>query len=209
MSNHVTTWLTAYYDDALSKRRRQQVEAHLAQCSQCRAELESLGALSALLQLSPAPQPVIPPEQFVAQVALRLPRQPQPAFRQRVWRLGWVTLPLLLLAAWIFAQTTFIIFGAIQYGLQLGLGGDKLAGLPPLSGPSGWQIGLSAPAGLSPDGLLTTVLQVLQQGGPIGWETVLSYGLFLVIGLLYWSWLAGWWVYHQHQQRQQALEPIV
>jgi hypothetical protein len=42
MSNHVTEWLNAYLDDELKNGRLHQVEKHLAECTECQAELESL-----------------------------------------------------------------------------------------------------------------------------------------------------------------------
>ena len=56
MNEHVTPWLGAYHDGELRGRRLQQVETHLAHCAACRAELEELRALSALLQESPVPE---------------------------------------------------------------------------------------------------------------------------------------------------------
>ena len=52
MSNHVTEWLNAYLDGELHGSRLQHVEAHLAECDACQAELESLERLSSLLQKS-------------------------------------------------------------------------------------------------------------------------------------------------------------
>ena len=46
---HINHLLDEYYDGELSPARRRQVEAHLAQCPDCRAELEQMRQLSALL----------------------------------------------------------------------------------------------------------------------------------------------------------------
>lgn len=50
-------WLTAYHDDELDAVRRQQAEAHLAECAACRcklAQLRALGAALAVDRLDPA-----------------------------------------------------------------------------------------------------------------------------------------------------------
>jgi len=44
MKEHVETWLAAYHDGELGERRRRLVEAHLAECGSCRAELDALRA---------------------------------------------------------------------------------------------------------------------------------------------------------------------
>ena len=83
MNQHVTPWLGAYHDGELKGLRLRQVEAHLAQCAACRVDLEKLQALGALLQESPAATGLMPPDRFVAQVGLRLPRRPtQPAWQR-------------------------------------------------------------------------------------------------------------------------------
>ena len=55
MSNHITEWLSAYFDGELKGRQLQQVEEHLAECEACQAELESLHGLSVMLHEVPAP----------------------------------------------------------------------------------------------------------------------------------------------------------
>ena len=74
MSKHVTEWLNAYLDGELNGSQLQQVEAHLAECEACQAELESLERLSSLLHEVPAPE-FTSPERFAAQVNLRLPHR--------------------------------------------------------------------------------------------------------------------------------------
>ena len=45
-----------------------------------------------------------------------------------------------------------------------------------------------------------TVLQLLGDGWLSSWSFVLQTVLLVVIGLLYWSWLASWWVCREHRQ---------
>ena len=79
MSEHVTEWLNAYLDGELHGARLRQVENHLAECAECRAELDECAELSALLQrnrpgwrvhlhralrLEPDPEPAAPTRAF-------------------------------------------------------------------------------------------------------------------------------------------------
>lgn len=198
MTQHVTTWLGAYRDGELQARRNQQVEAHLARCAACRAELERLQTLAVLLQASPAAQGLIPPERFVAQVGLRLPRRPERPAWQRALELGWRLVPLGLLGAWASVQAVLVVAGVALAALQLGVGGDLVAGLLPAVQERLW---LTEILGLPEVGLrdvLRVIPHLLSNGGPLGWATMLNLGALAVIGLLYWGWLASWWA-RQHR----------
>ena len=202
MTEHVTTWLGAYHDGELRGLRLRQVEAHLAQCATCRADLERLRALAALLQESPAAENLTPPERFVAQVGLRLPRRPEHPAWQRALEIGWQLAPLGLLGAWVFVQAVFTIAGAVLVALRMGLGGDVVAGLLPASqqGPSLSEIFSLSGASLGDVGRI--VLQLLSIRAPLGWGITLNLVSLVVIGLLYVSWLASWWARRQHRQLQ-------
>jgi hypothetical protein len=200
MTEHVTTWLGAYHDGELRGRRLRQVEAHLAQCATCREDAERLRALAALLQESPAAENLTPPERFVAQVGLQLPRRPERPARQRALETGWRLVPLGLLGAWAFVQAVFAVAGGVLVALRMGLGGDVVAGLLPVS-----QQGLSLSEILSLSGASLgdvgrMMLRLLGNGGPLGWGVTLNLVSLAVIGLLYWSWLASWWARRQHRQ---------
>jgi len=200
MTEHVTTWLGAYHDGELQGRRLRQVEAHLAQCAACRAELQSLQALGTLLQESPASEGLTPPERFVAQVGLRLPRRPERPAWQRALEMGWQLTPLGLLGAWAFVQALFVVAGVVLVALRMGLGGEMVAGLLPASqqGLSLSELSSLSVASLGDVGRI--MLRVLGDGGPLGWGVTLNLASLAVIGLLYWSWLASWWARRQHRQ---------
>lgn len=172
MDEHIQAWLEAYHDGELHGRRLQQVEDHLARCAECRREMERLNTLSALLQENPAPGNLMPPERFVAQVGLRLPRRQEGEGRQRVFKAGWQMIPLVLFGAWVFVQALFIMMGLLLVGLSLGLG--DIAGQP--------------------------VLNTLNRSELLAWSVGLNFALSAVIGLLYLSWLASWWVGRRHSQ---------
>lgn len=198
MNEHVTPWLNAYHDGELQGRRLRQVETHLAHCAACCAELEGPRTLSALLQESPVPEGFVPPERFVAQVGLRLPRRPtQPAWK-RALETGWRLVPVGLLGAWAFVQAVFIVSGVALRALQMGLGGDAVAELLPASqqGLSMAELSISSGASLSEIGQIA--LRLFGSGGPLGWSVTLNLVSLAVIGLLYWSWLASWWARRQH-----------
>lgn len=168
MSEHVTNWLSAYHDGELKGRQRRQVEAHLAECASCRGELDQLRSLSATLAASPPPADLMPPEQFVAQVGLRLPRRPARTAPQRALLAAWWLVPLVLLGAWVFLQALLIVTELTEFALDLGLGGETVAAFLPAESGSLWQ-------GLR--------LNLLLSG---------------LIGLAYLSWLASWWSRRQH-----------
>jgi hypothetical protein len=44
------------------------------------------------------------------------------------------------------------------------------------------------------------MVELIQAGGALAWLPVLYLSLLVVIGLLYWSWLATWWARRRHQQ---------
>ena len=198
MSEHVTAWLGAYHDGELQGRRLGQVEAHLAQCAACRAELERLQALSAMLQESPPARDLTPPDRFVAQVGLRLPRQPEQPAWQRTLEIGWRLTPLGLLGALAFVQVMFIMTEMVLFALRLGVGGDLVASRLPPSGTS-WLAQLTRLSGASLSDVVQILLQALGHGGPLGWVFTLYVILFAVISLLYLSWLASWWARRRHR----------
>ena len=201
MSNHVTEWLNAYFDGELTGSRLHQVEDHLAECEACQAELESLYSLSGLLQEVSAPG-FSSPERLAAQVSLRLPHQPVVISRKQIIEFSWWTIPVGLLASWIFISTAFVIGDILSAASNLGL----------LSGISDW-LGF----GLSNDVYVSTTIGQLGllSGNGLNWaeatETFTRMSLPQIImqvsiALLYLSWIAIWWTRHQRQQPGQFIE---
>jgi len=200
MKEHATQWLGAYLDGELRGLRVRLVESHLQECAVCGSELEALAQLRNLLQESPAMEASNPPERFVAQVALRLPRRQEQPPARRALELSWRMVPVGLLLTLAFVQTAFTIAGVLQVALSMGLGGDVAALLLPSSAG-----GLSFPdlASLSQASLASavgSVVELIWTGGALAWLPVLYLSLLVVIGLLYWSWLATWWARRRHQQ---------
>jgi len=187
MNEHVSAWLEAYHDGELQGRRWQQVKSHLAECAACRAELDTLRTLSAWLQSGPAAENLTPPERFVAQVGLRLPRhQDQPVWWQAA-HIGWRLAPVGLFGVWAILQAVFIVAQVVLLALRWG-------GEPALQNAA-WLNHLGAGLNdLAPVGL-ADLDGVFPLGALAG--SVLYLGLMALIGVLYWSWLASWWV-RQH-----------
>jgi len=190
MSEHVTSWLGAYNDGELSGLRLRQVEAHLACCETCRAELEQLRALSTLLQESPAAENLTSADLFAAQVGLRLPRRPdQPAWK-RALVTGWRLTPVGLFGAWAFVQAVFIVASLLLIALRVGLGGDAATTWLTASRPAAWQTAISGLLGAELSQVSQTTLRLLRT---VGWGIALNLVPLIAVGLLYWAWLASWW----------------
>ena len=185
--------LQAYHDGELGPRDRGHIEAHLAECSACRAELEEIEGLSCLLQLTPPAGMRLPEDRFVAQVGLRLVRRPAPSPTQRILMAGWRVAPVLLVAAYLFVQVTSLLASSILALSRFGVGDEALALLVPPQPEPGITndvIGVLSGYGLGSIGQVATVLAGHPLIGPIG---ALNFAFTLLIGLALLSWLALWW----------------
>lgn len=200
MSDHVSEWLNAYLDGELQGGRLHQVQAHLAECDACRAELESLQSLSALLHDVPAGE-FTANERFVSQVNLLLPQKQIATPRRQLLEAGWWLIPIGLLAAWIFLSTTVLVSDMLSAANKFGLLDSNTALL--VSGPSAGTYWTSM---LGQVGLL--------EGEVLGWaqrtegftRNVLPQFIWQVsIALLYLTWIAVWWA----RRRQQGQVPLL
>lgn len=184
MSKHALEWIGAYHDGELRGERLRWVETHLRGCAACQAELEALQNLAMRLQANPPMPARTPPEQFVAQVRLRLaPRSglaPVGMGRQRL-RQGaeqWLPVGVLgVLALWALGQAVLAVGG-----LALG------AGAWPAAGP----VVLPSLPGL---GALPLLAALASQAGWGRWLALLALniGLTAAAAVLAWGCLAGWW----------------
>ena len=197
MSTHVGEWLSAYHDGELHGNRLQHVEAHLAECDLCQAELESLERLSSLLHQVSAPE-FTSPERFAAQVSLRLPRQPTKVSRRQILEIGWWMIPVGLVGAWVFLATSNVLSGVLYEANSLGL----------LSGLSNW-----VTSGTASDSYWSAALGQfgVLSGNSLNWaEATESFAkislsqmsLQVSIALLYLSWIAIWWTRHTRHERK-------
>ncbi len=204
MTEHVTHWLTAFTDGELSPRRAAQVEAHLAECQSCQTELENLQSLSLLLAEVPAASNLTPPETFVAQVGLQLPRKSSPNALQRTLRTSWRLAPIGLLGTWAFIQAVLIVSGLINIVLRVFPGGDQLIASLPNQNGAGLFSQFNIPeftlfeVGAARFGIFPGIIS------PLGWGLLLNFGVSIIIGLLYLSWIASWWVQQNNFEKVAA-----
>jgi len=203
MSNHVTEWLNAYLDGELRGSRLRQVEAHLAECNACLAELDSFEKLSNLLQAVPAAE-FSPPERFAAQVSLRLPRQKVEAPRKKILEIGWWMIPVGLVVIWIFMSISFFAYDVLSVANNFGL----------LASISDWmRFSTSSAAGwssiLGQIGILRgNALELAASTETFTRTSLLQITLQVSIALLYLSWIAIWWARHTRHQRQGRGHPL-
>jgi Putative zinc-finger len=201
MSKHITEWLNAYLDGELQGSRLHYVEAHLAECDLCQAELASLENLSDLLHEVPIPE-FISPERFAAQVNLRLPHQQTATSGKKILEIGWWMMPAGLLGAWIFIGTSFLVNDLLSAANYLGLLGSISNWLVfDSSGGTYWSTTLGQFGILSSNGLnWAASMETFTR-------TVLpQISLQVSIALLYLSWIAIWWAHRTRQGHGQLLE---
>lgn len=195
MNEHVTQWLEAYFDREIPGRRARQIESHLETCPDCLAEFENLNRLSTLLQQAPEPSNLTPHKKFVAQVGLRLPRNPDQPGWPKALRIGWQWAPAGLLGVWVFMQTAFIVSGILMWVLRIVPGAADFASFVSAESQKSSLFGnvtnLSG-AEWSEFGRLS--LDFLRGGGPLGWGITIYLGLTFLISVLFLSWLASWWI---------------
>ncbi len=204
---NVNAQLQAYHDGELKDWQREQVEAHLADCQTCQAELAELQALSSLLFTDPAATFPTSPEQFVAQIGLRLPRRPAQSAWQRSRQAVWYAIPAALTLGGIFARTSILVnnmlagFGWLSpqgSGLATVLG--EMQAAKPVQVPFALpQLGFSEWLSFSWDNLTS---------GTILDTAALTYTVAVpvIIGLLALGWLAGWWVLQTHKNGNRDTE---
>ena len=201
MPAHVSEWLNAYHDGELQGNRLHQIEAHLAECDLCQAELESLESLSGLLHAVPASE-FTSPERFAAQVNLRLPHEQTNFSGKQILKISWWMIPVGLLGVWVFIVTSSILSDIIYEANNFGL----------LSGISNW-LNFGSLNGVY---LSSTLGQAgFLSGNGLSWaETAETFtrmslpqiSLQVSIALLYLSWSAIWWARDLRQERGPLLE---
>ncbi len=192
---HVLDWLQAYHDGELKNGQARRVEEHLAQCASCRAELEALQAFSALLHESPPAADLMRSDRFVAQVELRLPSRPAQTSAQRALETGWRLIPVGLFGAWAFVQTVFIVVAGILLLQGFPVTANLFSAVLPSTSGVSWLAGQQC----FTDTGLGVVWCVADYVISLGGILVVGIVPLVVIGLLYWGWLAGWWLRRQRR----------
>jgi anti-sigma factor RsiW len=193
MCEDMRALLNAYLDGELSGWRLLQVQNHLASCASCREELRELRLVSDLLQAAPAPE-FVPAERFVANLTLSLPRRPITSHLKRGPTLVWWLAPVALIGLWYFIQTVITLSGAVSLVAQSGLLAKGTAWLSTGSQHTAWFSAVTdlfhGQAGTGTASTLSIADQVTLLGNSLlnqlFWQAV--------VALLYWVWMAAWWL---------------
>ncbi len=193
-NKHVSLWLHAYHDGELHGRRLEKVEAHLAACPECQAELAELGSLSALLQSDPLPQLSTSPEQFAAQVGLRLSRRGRAnAAPGRNWNeMAWGLAPVAVLVLIGFVQVVSLVSGLFSLIERLGINPQAVSWLLP------------TPQEIPASPLSRFSLLSFGWGIPFDLTLFITLGLPLLLAGGYLLWLVLWWL---HQEPKENIQP--
>ena len=192
MNNHVSQWLNAYHDDELRPHRRAIVEAHLEECPQCRAELAELQTLSTMLQADLLPQMRTSPEQFAAQVALRLPRRETRRQNGSNFRWLWYMVPVGILIGMGVQRVIVTVSELLLWIERLGMNPNAVSQILP-------EPTTQTPPGI--DLLAQFSNMVLHWNNPF--QTTLGLTLLLPAALAigYMIWMLLWWV----EQNQESI----
>ena len=193
MNEHIDVCIDAYLDGELSALKKQRVEMHLVVCSRCRAQITQRCTLSILLQNIPPASGLKPQEQFVSEVGLQFKERRMPMQSHRALHLGWQSILVVLLLAWVFIQTVSILSGllAVIPSAEQILYSSISVSIPSLFGLP--EFVKSVPGGLE-------VLRQLGVFNIIDWNWFTSLVLWASIALMYLIWLASWLVYNRQPQ---------
>ncbi len=204
MSEHVNEWLSPYFDGELYGMRLRQVENHLAECNQCRLELERVKELSTLLRGTKPAGEFLSTDRFVANLTLNLPRQterPQP--RNKALEVGWWLVPVTVLGTWAFLQVTFLLSSAVQTASNAGLLDGLFTGFQGSPSQTEWFATLTGFFGGQPGYIVQTLLSPLNNLDLFFHNLAGQYIWQIALAVIYLGWLAAWWF------RQQETNPKV
>jgi predicted anti-sigma-YlaC factor YlaD len=180
MDKHIFQWLAAYHDGELRGRRLAQVEAHLARCPECRAELEQLASLSALLGAAPEAPTLTPPDRFAAQVGMRLSRRRVVKSRSRTGQAWvWAAMPVSIVVGLAFLQVVQWLAASLSLAQLFGYGEAAVERLTttPVEPTSVW-------------GQLST--ELIRSSVPFSPQIWIGLILPAVLAVAYMLWLVVW-----------------
>ncbi|MEZ0396702.1 MAG: zf-HC2 domain-containing protein [Anaerolineales bacterium] len=193
MHEDMRALLNAYLDGELRGWRLLEMQNHLASCDSCRSQLRQLRAVSDLLRAAPRPA-FTPAERFAANLALRLPRRPLKAQLQRGPSLAWWLAPLALIGAWFFLQTLLWLTAALSLALDTGMLGEPFAWLSSGAAQSNVFAFLMNLLGSNLDAGAQSTLSFIDRLALFGNGLLNQWFWQAIIALLYWVWMAIWWL---------------
>jgi len=196
MTEHASEWLNAYLDGELGGLRQRQVEQHLERCAACRAELEALRGLSALLRETPPAAEFTPTGRFVTNLMLSLPRHPDASQPRKAASLGWWLAPAGLLGAWFFLRTVLTLTGVFTAADATGLLGQANAWFTSSQPQEVWFVAITSLFGGQMSAAQQSTLSLFNQVSVFGGDLFSGFLWQAAIVLLYWVWLAAWWFRH-------------
>ena len=200
MSDHIPELLGAYLDGELHGRQLQKVETHLNECDSCQAELKSLQALSSVLKEASLPE-FSSAERFASNMTLRMARRPETPVQRRALEIGWWMVPVGLLVAWIFVNTTIFVSNAVSVANDAGLLNGHAAWLTSGAGEADWS------ATLGQFGLLTgNSLQTASRTEMFTRTAIPEIVWQVSIAVLYLCWIAIGWARRTRQEPGQLLD---
>jgi hypothetical protein len=198
--------LNAYLDGELHGIRMLQVQTHLAACAACRNEVKELRRVSDLLRAAPLPQ-MRPVERFVANLTLSLPRRTLRDRPPKPGSLLWWAVPAALLGAWFFIRTTFAIVDAVSVAGATGLLGQVNGWLNGGGQQSVWYAALNWLGGGQASGAGESTLGLLNTVNVIGGDLFSGFLWQAAIVMLYWGWLAAWWLRRRPRPMKLTARP--
>ena len=184
--------LNPYLDGELSRKRLQELELHLTTCESCQNELRQLKLVSELLKAAPGPE-FMPAERFASNLTLNLPWRSLDDLPANPALLGWWLVPAGLLGAWFFIQTVFTLTGAVSVAQTTGLFGQALGWLGFGGQETVWFATVTSLFGGQAGGAQPT-LSLLNTLNVFGVNLLDGFLWQALIVLLYWGWLAAWWL---------------
>lgn len=196
MTFHDRSWLSAYLDDEHTGDTLRKARAHLASCPTCAAELQEMRRLRRVLRQGLAHVPAGSSADFVDGVVARLPDRVVPG-RSQV-RLWWVV-PLLIVVASTFAQAVLAVAQVLLAAARWEAARGPIEALRRLLPPQG--SGLRLPD-LVADGLQSAWW--FDSIGSVAFGLVLNLVGLVALGLIVWSWLAGWHAFERHAQLHRS-----
>jgi hypothetical protein len=207
MHEDMRQFLNTYLDGELHGIRLVEIQTHLASCASCRNELKELRRVSDLLHAAPVPE-FRPVERFVSNLTLCLPRR---TLRERPPKPGsllWWLVPAGLLGAWFFIRTAFAITDVVSVAGLTGLLGQANAWLNSGEQQSLWFIVMNLFSGGQMTGAGGSTISLLNTVNVIGTNLFTGFLWQAAIVLLYWGWLAAWWLKRRPRPMRITASPM-